>query len=301
MKDKFDAITKIITLVFSFVAIIISIIALLVNHNSYNINREKFQIDTTESLTISVGVESFESIALRLNENDEKPSYRIKTTICFVNNSNLPIYINDEYISRSRYSNGNYGTQTLDTPIDIEELELPILIEPQETKFVGCYMRITIPEYINQYIIDKFTNTNNLDIEEIGSYLFFEKHTDLIGNEVKTFTEGGVTHFKYNPTIPFHLSFWTTRGNYFSTEFYDGMYCNINYAIEKNYKFSIESSYGEKSKKEIILDFFINNLGVVLLIMSLIIFFEFIALRRFRKNFRDQLRKEREEKESEEK
>lgn len=297
MKDKFDSITKIITLIFSFVAIIISIIALLVNRNSYNINREKFEIDTIESLTISVGVESFDSIVLKLNENDEKSSYRIKTTICFVNNSNLPIYINNKYISRSQYSNGNYGNQILNTPIDIDELDLPILIEPQETKFVDCYMRITIPEYINQYIIDEFTDTNNLNIKEIGSYLFFEKHTDLIGNEVETFTEDGVTHFKYNPKIPFHLSFWTTRGNYFSTEFYDGIYYDINYAIKKNCDFSIEVSYGEKSKKELFLDFVVNNLVSVLLVITLILFFECMALKRLRKrkNSRNQMRKETEE------
>ena len=293
MKDKFDSISKIITLIFSFIAIIISIIALLVNHDNYNINKEKFVIDSTENLTISIDSKSFDSIVLKLNENDEKPSYRIKTTICFVNNSNLPIYINEEYISRKQYLNGNYGTEILDTTIDIEELKLPILIEPQKTKFVDCYMRITIPQHINQYIIDEFKDTSNLNIEEIGSYLFFEKHTDLVGNEIETFIKDGVTHFKYNPTILFQLSFCTTKGNYFSTEFYDGIYFDKNYTIDENIDFSIGFLSGKKTIKEEFFNFVINNLYIILLVITIMIFFKHIALRKIskRNNSKNQLRK----------
>lgn len=291
MGDKFDKSTKIISLVFSFVALIVSVIALTINRNGYNINKEKFNIDTVENLTISVGIESFESINLKLEENDKAPSYLIGISICFVNYSNLPIYINKEYISREQYSNGVYGTQILRTPVEIEQLDLPILVEPQETKYVDCYIRITIPEDVNQYIVEEFSDTNNLEITEIGTYLFFEKNTDLIGNKLEISNKDGNKHYKYNPTIPFEISFWTTRGNYFSTEFYEGLYIDIKNAMEKYDNIDFEVSYGEDTKIELVLDFVKNHAIIVILVLVATIFIEYIFLKKVYKkhNSREQI------------
>lgn len=299
MENIFDNVMKILSLIFSFVALVVSIFALIINQKSYDINIEKFKIDTVENLSISVGVESFDSLNLKLEECDNDPSYRIGITLCFVNNSNLPIYINQEYISREQSAN---GLVTSINSAEIEELDLPILIEPLETKYVSCYVRITMPELINQYIVEEFINKYNneesikkegaefldisdLDINEIGTYLFIEKNTDLIGNEVVISMNKGEKQYKYNPTIPFHISFWTTRGNYFSTEFYNGLYLDIKKAIEKYHNLNLEISYGEKDKMELVSYYLQNHMDVVFsvwIVVVVIFFLKRMILKRYK-------------------
>lgn len=282
MNDKFEKATKILSLFLSLVALIVSSIALSVNRNNFELNKEKHSADTIENITISLGETDFKSFNLKFKENDERPSYRIKTNICFVNNSNLPIYINKEYIKRMQYSDGVGKVLTL---IEIEDLDLPIAINPQETKFVDFHMKITIPQHINQYIIDEFGYTNDLEIEEVGTYLFFEKHTDLIGNEIILCSKDDKEYLKYNPTIPFELFFWTTRGTYFSTEFYEGLYLNTDIMIQKYNNFNMEISYGKPDKKEQVLNFLYDNSIVVLLALFGILFLEYIIMKKFKNKF----------------
>lgn len=267
MNDKFDIITKIITLILTVLSLIISFRALNISHRVYDLNKSKFDIDTDENLEISVGINSVETLELIYEGNCDDnafSSYLINASICFVNNSNLPIYIEKYYFNRDiPLDDGSYRPNL---NLEIEEIKLPIYIEPQETKFVNCKLRIPIPDDVNTYITEKF-NGENLDINKISQYLFFEKNVDIIGNLVENYIDNGEKVYKYNPTIPFHLAFLTTRGNYFETEFYTGLYLpGLRYFDEKYRGLSFSIQYGKEDYKHAIIDFIIEHCIVISLI-----------------------------------
>lgn len=280
MDEKFDKITKLITLAVSFISLCISIIALCTNRNMYEVNKEKFNIDTKENLAISVGINNIEALELKYEEECDDidfASYLLNVSICFVNNSNLPIYIERYYFSRNiPLEDGSYIPNLY---LEIEEMDLPIYVEPQETKFVNCNFRIPIPEKVNTYILEKF-NDGNLDIHKIAQYLFFEKNIDMIGNQVKIYVEKGDKVYKYNPTIPFDIAFCTTRGNYFSTEFYTGLYLpGLRYFDEKYKGLNFSIKYGKKDWRDIVYNFIKKYIPIVFLI-DIILFIVFKNLRR---------------------
>lgn len=267
MNDKFDIITKIITLILTVLSLIISFRALNISHRGYDLNKSKFDIDTDENLEISVGINSVETLELIYEGNCDDnafSSYLINASICFVNNSNLPIYIEKYYFNRDiPLDDGSYRPNL---NLEIEEIKLPIYIEPQETKFLNCKLRIPIPDDVNTYITEKF-NGENLDINKISQYLFFEKNVDIIGNLVENYIDNGEKVYKYNPTIPFHLAFLTTRGNYFETEFYTGFYLpGLRYFDEKYRGLSFSIQYGKEDYKHAIIDFIIEHCIVISLI-----------------------------------
>lgn len=78
MNDKFDKVTKILSLFFSLVALIVSSIALSINSNNFELNKEKHFSDTVENITISVGKTDFKSINLKFKKSDEKPHIVLK-------------------------------------------------------------------------------------------------------------------------------------------------------------------------------------------------------------------------------
>lgn len=265
MDNKFDKITKIIALVVSFISLFISIISLSTNKHMYKLNRDKFNIDTKENLEISIGTGDVESIHLKTEDEDDFASYRLNISICFVNTSNLPIYIDDKYISRYIPLGG--GKYSVTNNLEIQNLDLPLLLEPQETKYIKCHIQIPIPENVNQYIVDNFGETDNLDISKIGEYLFFEKKTDMIGNEVKIINKNGEIYYKYNPTIPFHISFYTSKGNYFSSDYYTGLYLpGIAYLDDKYKGINLEVRYRKETLGNIIINFIQQNIMITFVI-----------------------------------
>lgn len=265
MDNKFDKITKIIALVVSFISLFISIISLSTNKHMYKLNRDKFNIDTKENLEISIVTGDVESIHLKTEDEDDFASYRLNISICFVNTSNLPIYIDDKYISRYIPLGG--GKYSVTNNLEIQNLDLPLLLEPQETKYIKCHIQIPIPENVNQYIVDNFGETDNLDISKIGEYLFFEKKTDMIGNEVKIINKNGEIYYKYNPTIPFHISFYTSKGNYFSSDYYTGLYLpGIAYLDDKYKGINLEVRYRKETLGNIIINFIQQNIMITFVI-----------------------------------
>lgn len=294
--DKFEKINKIATLSISFVSLILSIVALFVSCQSQSISQKQFNIDTNESLSVSVGKDSIESIDLDIDKNDDVDfaSYLLKTSICFVNTSNLPIYIDHYFISRDiPLEDGSYSANL---NLQIESIGSPIVIEPQKTQYVDCYIRIPIPDNVNQYIIEKFGEAEPTNIHKIGEYLFYEKKVDLIGNEIKVVSKDNKEYYKYNPEIPFKISFWTTKGNYFVTEFYSGLFLpGLKYMDEKYFGKNIEISYGKQTIKSIVWDFINKHMKVLIsfevIFIILIIIFYCIKRKRRVKSYADDNKK----------
>lgn len=264
-KKKLDKWMKIITLIFSFVSLIISIIAMFISYGGYMINKKKFDIETKENLEISIGTGEVESIHLKTETENDFASYRLNISICFVNTSNLPIYIDDKYIDRYIPLGG--GKYSVTNNLEIHDLDLPILIEPQETKYIKCHIQIPIPENVNQYIVDNFGETENLDVSKIGEYLFFEKKTDMIGNEVKIINKNEGIYYKYNPTIPFHISFYTSKGNSFSSDYYTGLCLPGIAQLDDKYKgINLEVRYGKETLGNMIINFIQQNIMITFII-----------------------------------
>ena len=118
-----------------------------------------------------------------------------------------------------------------------------------------------------------FENIDDLDITKIGEYLFFEKQVDLIGNKVIVDNKNNELCYKYNPTIPFTVSFWTTRGNYFSTDYYTGLYLpGLKYLNEQYKGINFQIKYGEEKFEDIVFDFISEYTTFVVLVDIIVIF-----------------------------
>ena len=136
----------------------------------------------------------------------------------------------------------------------IHKIDLPISMQPQETIFLDCYMQVKIPDFINEFIVEKFPDISHTDFDTITKYLFFEKRTDLIGNEVIVEEKDGSTNFKQHLTLPFSLRLGTSKGNDFSTKFYAG---GNEFFLDKEYIDNLTKQYGSWSiefSKESIVD-----------------------------------------------
>lgn len=227
----------------SYISLIISIISLFISYGGYKINKERFNIDTKENLEISVSTGDVESINLKTRDENGFFSYHLNISICCFNTSNLPIYIDRAYIiSETPFEIGRYASTT---KLDVQNLDLPILVKPQETKYVDCYIQIPIPESVRQYIIDNFVETDDLDIFKIGEYLFFEKYTDMIGNKVEVINKDSYPYYIYN-SKSFSLIFFTTKSSCFSVDFYTGLYLPEDEDIDDKYcGLDFEIQYGK--------------------------------------------------------
>lgn len=136
---------------------------------------------------------------------------------------------------------------------------------------------------MNTYIIERFKD-GNLDIYKIAQYLFFEKNVDMIGNQVEILVDNGDKKYKYNPTIPFHIAFCTTRGNYFTTEFYTGLYLpGLRYFDEEYKGLSFSVKYGKDDWKYVIFNFISEHSVTILLIEITFVIVLFRNLKRNRK------------------
>lgn len=108
MNKKFKNIVSIISLLFSFISLIISILTL-------HTNRHRYGYDINENLSINITIEDVEILEIIRGEdysNNNYSSYLAHASVCFVNNSNLPIYIEwqnfyfyDGYYSRACLKN----------------------------------------------------------------------------------------------------------------------------------------------------------------------------------------------------
>jgi len=117
-------------------------------------------------------------------------------------------------------------------------------MQPQETKFLNCYMLIKIPDFINEFIVEKFPEPSAVDFDTITKYLFFEIGTDLIGNEVLIEEKGGTTCFTQHLTLPLSFQLGTSKGNDFSTQFYEG---GPQFFLDKEYADELIKQYGSWS------------------------------------------------------
>lgn len=157
------------SVVTAFLALIISVFTLSIYKNTYNITKEQFLINTTENLAVSVGSSNVDIVDLKPDEAEFELYYKAELSICIINKSNLPIYIISERVYISDYGNTGRLSPTLNG------LDLPILMQPQETKLLNCYMLIKIPDFINEFILEKFPEPSAVDFDTITKYLFFEK------------------------------------------------------------------------------------------------------------------------------
>ena len=192
-------------------------------------------LNSTENLALSVGSSNTEIVDLKLGEGEPELYYRTELSITIINKSNLPIAIVSENISRH-----DYGNDVRLAP-SIYELDLPISMQPQETKFLECYMLIKIPDFIKEFIVEKFPEPSAVDFDTITKYLFFEKYTDLIGNEVIVEEKDGTTYFTQYLTLPLSLRLGTSKGNDFSTQFYEG---GTQFFLDKEYTDKLTEQYG---------------------------------------------------------
>lgn len=238
-ESKFDVwikrISAISSSVIAFLALIISVSTLSIYRNTYNITEEQFLLNTTENLTLSVGNNNVDIVDLKSGETEPELYCRTELSICINNKSNLPIYIVSANASRPEHGN---AVQIFPT---IDGLDLPISMQPQETKFLNCHMLIKIPDSINEFIVEKFPEPSDVDFDTITKYLFFEKCTDLIGNEVIIKEKGGTTYFTQHLSLPLSLELGTSKGNDFSTRFYmEG----LNPPTDKEYMDELAEQYG---------------------------------------------------------
>lgn len=243
---RINAISSIAT---AFLALIISVLTLSIYRNTYNITEEQFLLNSTENLALSVGSGNIDIVDLKPGEVEHELYYKVELSICIVNKSNLPISIVSESISRSDYGNAVRLSAT------IYELDLPISMQPQETKFLDCYMLIEIPDFVNKFIVEKFPEPSAVDFDTITKYLYFEKYTDLIGNEVIVEDRDGATYFTQHLTLPLSLRLGTSKGNDFTTQFYEG---GPLFFLDKKYMDELSEQYGswgiEFSKEPIVDD-----------------------------------------------
>lgn len=141
-----------------------------------------------------------------------------------MNNSNLPIYIDDVNISQQSYDKNNHA--------EIENIDLPILLEPQETKYINFDVVITIPEHIKEYIIEKFPDVDNLNVADVCEYLIFEKETDLLGDKINLDS-------KYLEDNIYNIYFFTTRNGVFTIEINEGVYFGDLHYLKDKYGLDI--------------------------------------------------------------
>ena len=219
----------------SIVSSLTALIALIISFVTFGLTREQSLLDTTEDLALSVGSSNVNIIDLKPEETKPELYYRVDLSVCIINKSNLPIYINKKGVYRSDYGNDIHLSPT------IHELDLPILMQPQETKFLDCYMQIKIPDFVNELIAEKFPDLSNTNFDPIEKYLFFEKRTNLIGDEVIVKEKDGRTHFKQYLTLPFSLYLSTSKGNSFSTQFYEG---GPSFFLDNEYMDKLTEQYG---------------------------------------------------------
>lgn len=256
----------------AFAALIISISSLNINFNTYSLTKEQVSLNTTENLALSVGSRNADIVDLKQGEAEPELYYRAELSVCIINKSNLPISVVSGNIFRP--DSENYARIFP----NVYELEFPISMQPQETKNLDCYMLVKIPDFINEFIVEKFPEPSEVDFSTITKYLFFEKCTDLIGNKVVVKKEEETTKFIMHLTLPFTLQLGTATGNVFSTQFYEG---GTQFFLDKEYANKLAEQYGswsiEFAQKSIVDDSTQNNMsfwqfiiGTILIIIPII-------------------------------
>lgn len=252
-EKKFDIMLKrtesFASVAIALMTLIISFFTFNVYKNTYSLTEEQFLLNTTENLALSVGSSDVDIVDLKTGGEEPELYYKVKLSVCIINKSNLPTSIIDINASRSGYGNDIRLFPT------IHEVDLPISMQPQETMFLDCYMQVKIPDFINEFIVEKFPDISHTDFDTITKYLFFEKRTDLIGNEVIVEEKDGATNFKQHLTLPFSLRLSTSKGNDFSTKFYEG---GTEFFLDKEHMDNLAEQYGswgiEFSKEPIVDD-----------------------------------------------
>lgn len=219
----------------AFAALIISISSLNINFNTYSLTKEQVSLNTTENLALSVGNGNVDIVDLKQGEAEPELYYRAELSVCIINKSNLPISVVSGDIFRP--DSENYARIFP----NVYELDFPISMQPQETKNLDCYMLVKIPDFINEFIVEKFPEPSEVDFSTITKYLFFEKCTDLVGNKVIVKEKGGTTKFIMHLTLPFTLQLGTAKGNVFSTQFYEG---GTQFFLDKEYADKLAEQYG---------------------------------------------------------
>lgn len=282
MKIGHTRINAIATSAAAFAALIISISSLNINFSTYNLTKEQVSLNTTENLALSVGNGNVDIVDLKQGGTEPELYYSSELSISIINKSNLPISIVSGNISRA--DSENFARIFP----NIYELDFPISMQPQETKNVDCYMLVKIPDFINEFIVEKFPEPSEVDFNTITKYLFFEKCTDLVGNRVIVEEKEGATKFKIHLTLPFSLQLGTAKGNAFSTQFYEG---GAQFILDKEYADKLAEQYGswglEYSREPIVDDSSKNHMSfwqfikegpsTIVIIVIAIAFFAFLA------------------------
>lgn len=286
MNDKFDRVIKIMTWMVSFTSLIISIIALTVN-------RQMYELSVKENLFLNAEVKDVTILKLVSTEAYDDTNYSlylVNLTMCFVNNSNLPIYVDYQNFYGYNPVPNNYKRTII---LEMNEVDLPIYIAPQETIFVDYQIKVPIPKKVNESIIEEFGDSPDLDIMKVGEYLFFEKSMDLTGNNVDLRDRFGTKYYRYNPSILTWASFGTTRWNTFYTEFSLELHLPDWENLDEKYKdvyYRIE--YGEGDIFDKIQDFIEKNKSSIIDtgILIILIIVVFLWLKCFYKKILNEIR-----------
>lgn len=231
-------INAIATSAYALSALIIAITSLNMNFNTYNLIKEQVPLNTTENLVLSVQHKNEDIVDLNEGEAEPELYYKAELSIYIINKSDLPISIVGGNVSRADHKNFARIFP------NIYDLDFPISMQPQETKNIDCYMLVKVPDFINEFIVDRFPEPSEVDFDTITKYLFFEKCTDLVGNKVVVKKNGKTTSFIMHLTLPFSLQLGTAKGNTFSTQFYEG---GTQFFLDKEYADKLAEQYGSWS------------------------------------------------------
>lgn len=263
--NRFNTATKIISITLSIIAIIISVFTLDTNKKAYN-------LDSEENLSMSVTTDIVNFIL-----DDTILIYKTKMSVCFINHSNIPIYITNLYVNKIRNEKDGFKTITVATPVYMDEISYPINIKPQETIFADYYVYFLVPVGINMCITENFNDIINTNPVDICNFLFFDKHFDLLGNVIETKIIDDTTYYNYNytPAIMMEITCETAKGHKFSTRFKDGLYIDTK---TTNYKFEFFEE--ENSVSEYIYEYLSQeNLVIIIAIQfTIIILLFFVSL-----------------------